>query len=194
MKLRLNPSVREINRYLTPVLDELLAKHKKVSNPDFEKEFKEVTGIGYRQARNYKHHPKPYSRVNDNALVIPFILLRRRGDNKRKVKLIFISIALLGITVLFGYKFYKTITAPTVNIITSNNQDKVNVDIGEVTRKKLSLKINLNNQDVNFNLGQKQTGILNNERYKCFKAGEVSHCQYSQSATNSILTIKYSVS
>ncbi len=84
MKFRLNPTVREINRYLSPLIDELTIKHVKVSNPEFEEELKKITGIGWKQAKNYRNHPKPGQRINDNALINEWIFNCRKNDKKRK--------------------------------------------------------------------------------------------------------------
>lgn len=79
-----NPTIKETSKYLQETVDELLKKHGSVSNPDFEKELIETTGIAYKQIKNYKNHPKPNQRIKDNAIVIKFVREKRK-QNRLKI-------------------------------------------------------------------------------------------------------------
>lgn len=79
-----NPTIKETSKYLQETVDQLLKKHGSVSNPDFEKELIETTGIAYKQIKNYKNHPKPNQRIKDNAIVIKFVREKRK-QNRLKI-------------------------------------------------------------------------------------------------------------
>lgn len=82
-----NPTIRETNKYLDKTVGELITKHGNVSNPDFEKDLIATTGIGWKQVKNYKNHPKPYQRLKDNSVVIKYVRGCRQKDTWRKVRL-----------------------------------------------------------------------------------------------------------
>lgn len=191
MKLRLNPTVREINRYLSPVIENLLEKHKKVSNPDFENELKQITGIGYRQARNYKHHPKPLSRVNDNALIIPFVLNCRKQDQNRKYKLILFIFLGLILSILGFYKSYNLIFNQTIKVISVDKDNATFVSAKNLKSENLTLALNLAEYQVDFKLGQNSESIPNRNDYKCFNVLNTKHCEYTKSFEDSIIYTKY---
>lgn len=83
---RINPTIREANKYLSGTVDALLKKHGGVSNEDFERDLVNATGIGWKQVKNYKNHPKPGERLKDNAVVLRFVLQARARDTGRKVR------------------------------------------------------------------------------------------------------------
>ena len=88
MKLfRFNPTIRETNQYLSKTVDDLLKKHGGVSDEDFERDLVATTGIGWKQVKNYKNHPKPGERLKDNSIVIKFVRERRKQNTGRKVRL-----------------------------------------------------------------------------------------------------------
>lgn len=88
MKLfRFNPTIREANKYLNETVAVLSTKYGGVSNEDFEKELVATTGIGWKQVKNYKNHPKPSERLKDNAIVLKYVLQARNKDTGRKVRL-----------------------------------------------------------------------------------------------------------
>ncbi|MGE4130241.1 MAG: hypothetical protein AB7F86_01315 [Bdellovibrionales bacterium] len=90
-------------------MDELQRKHGNVSNEDFERELTEIAGIGYKQVKNYKNHPKPGHRLKDNAVVIKFVRERQRLDTGRKVRRA-IVMGLFVIALVGGA--YRALTAP----------------------------------------------------------------------------------
>lgn len=96
----INPTIREANRYLSETVDDLSKKHGGVSNEDFERDLVAATGIGWKQVKNYKNHPKPRERLKDNAVVLRFVLQARARDTGRKVR----RIATMAVSVLaFAY-------------------------------------------------------------------------------------------
>lgn len=86
---QLNPTIREANKYLSETVEALTAKHGGVSSEDFEKELVSITGIGWKQVKNYKNHPKPSERLKDNALVLKFIRQKQSQDTGRKIRRFF---------------------------------------------------------------------------------------------------------
>ncbi len=106
MKLfQLNPTIREANKYLSETVEVLTAKHGGVSSEDFEKELVSITGIGWKQVKNYKNHPKPSERLKDNALVLKFIRQKQNQDTGRKIRLFFAYTIPL-IAVVFSIYWY----------------------------------------------------------------------------------------
>ncbi|MBK8201520.1 MAG: hypothetical protein IPK68_04080 [Bdellovibrionales bacterium] len=105
---RFNPTIRETNKYLSETTDELLKKHGNVSNEEFEKELVAITGIGWKQVKNYKNHPKPSERIKDNSLVIKFVAQCRKKDTGRKVRQIAIVIVASSALVFGAYKYVTT--------------------------------------------------------------------------------------
>lgn len=87
MSFKINPTIKEINKYLSQIIEELLEKHGKVSSPEFDKELQERTGIAWKQVKNYRNHPKPGQRIRDNAKVLNFVLDCRKKDKGRKAKI-----------------------------------------------------------------------------------------------------------
>lgn len=83
---RFNPTIKETNKYLSKTVDELTKKHGGVSNEDFERELVDLTGIGWKQVKNYKNNPKPSSRLKDNSIVIKYVLKCRQNDTLRKIR------------------------------------------------------------------------------------------------------------
>jgi hypothetical protein len=83
---RFNPTIRQANKYLTETVEVLSAKHGGVSKEEFEKELVATTGIGWKQVKNYKNHPKPSERLKDNAVVLKYVRQMRNKDTGRKVR------------------------------------------------------------------------------------------------------------
>jgi hypothetical protein len=99
-------SVRETNKYLDQVVEELKLKHEKVSHEDFDHDLEAITGIRWKQVKNYKNHPKPGQEIQDNSKVKTFIYEQRKKDKVHLAKrlglllggvaiLLFVSIRLL---------------------------------------------------------------------------------------------------
>ena len=93
-------TVREVNKYLSPLIKELKAKHIKVTNPDFETELIQISGIGWKQVKNYQNHPDPSKQVKDNSKVRKFVLNQRSTDTSFKIKKILLSLVLITILMI----------------------------------------------------------------------------------------------
>jgi hypothetical protein len=105
MKLfRFNPTIRETNKYLSKTVDELLKKHSGVSNEDFERDLVSITGIGWKQVKNYKSHPKPSERLKDNSVVIKYIRDCQKRDSARKARHVALAVGSLTVIGIFGYR------------------------------------------------------------------------------------------
>ena len=94
------PTVAEVNRYLRPVIQELRDKHTKVSHPEFDGELRSRTGIGWKQAKDYRNHPNPAATISDNAKVLPFVLEQRTADRfyvARRLALYLVGALLLAV-------------------------------------------------------------------------------------------------
>lgn len=94
------PTYRETAKYLDRVFEHLKAKHGSATSEEFEKELVAITGIGLRQIRTYKNNPKPWERLKDNSLVLPFVLEQRKKDKARTLRIW--TTNLLLIAALFG--------------------------------------------------------------------------------------------
>ena len=101
---RINPTIRETNRYLNKTVEALLKKHGNVSNEEFEKELVAVTGIGWKRVKDYKNHPKPGQRLKDNSLVVKYVRECRRRDKTRRF--IRIGVAVVGAFTLVTFSYY----------------------------------------------------------------------------------------
>ncbi len=87
MKLfRFNPTIKEANKYLSKTTDALSKKHGGVSNEEFETELIKITGIGWKQVKNYKNHPKPSERIKDNAVVLKYLREQQANDIFLKIR------------------------------------------------------------------------------------------------------------
>ncbi|GIL17266.1 MAG: hypothetical protein BroJett040_10170 [Oligoflexia bacterium] len=106
---RFNPTIREANKYLSKTVDDLLKKHGGVSNEDFERDLVAATGIGWKQVKNYKNHPKPGERLKDNSVVIKYIRECRAKDTTRKVRSYALAIGGIAVVCIFLYRY---VTAP----------------------------------------------------------------------------------
>lgn len=99
-----NPTIRETNKYLSKTVDDLQKKHGGVSNEEFERELTTITGIGWKQVKNYKNHPKPSERIKGNAVILKFVLQARARDTGRKVRRLasmLVAVASIGYAVLW---------------------------------------------------------------------------------------------
>jgi hypothetical protein len=73
-------TVREVNRFLKRVVEELRTKHGNVTSPEFERELEERTSIRYKQTKNYFNHPSPSQAIAANAKIKAIILAERRKN------------------------------------------------------------------------------------------------------------------
>lgn len=102
-----NPTIRQTNRYLRKVVDDLTSKHGGVSNEEFERELVATTGIGWKQAKSYLNNPKPSQRIKDNAIILKFVRARQGADTFRKYTRLSVAVA-IAVTATCGIYFYAT--------------------------------------------------------------------------------------
>ncbi|MBL7670757.1 MAG: hypothetical protein JNM39_09740 [Bdellovibrionaceae bacterium] len=180
MKLfRFNPTIRETNKYLSKTVDELLKKHGGVSNEDFERDIVATTGIGWKQVKNYKNHPKPNERLKDNSVVVKYIRECRAKDIFRRIR--FYALAFSGIAVV-GFIFYRYVTAlKTVEAFAVHEVAQPlppNYD-------KLETKVFLEVRDFVLRLGPIKHSKVPLEKFSCSKLPVVGLTNCTFSVTNS---------
>lgn len=101
-------TVREVNKYLSEVVDELTAKHGNVTSTEFEAELESRTGIGWKQVKNYRNHPSPDQILRPNSKIKAFIYQSRRKSFIRNLRSrrtwikVVAAMAILGATYYFG--------------------------------------------------------------------------------------------
>lgn len=164
MKLfRFNPTIREANKYLTDVTNALSAKHGGVSNEEFEKELVDTTGIGWKQVKNYKNHPKPSERLKDNSVVLKYITQMREKDTGRKVRRN--ATGVLVLAGIFGGLYWygtkpKTVEQFIIHEVPPNNQ-KTQIAITRIFLK-------LESKKWLFRLGPIETSKVPIDQFSCF--------------------------
>lgn len=135
-KIKMPVTVKEVSYHLTKEVDRLLVVHKKVSNPDFEAELLKNTGIGWKQVKNYKNHPKQFQIVNDNAKILEFVEGARSKDNYYQLKILGLcsSILMLILCLIWlGFKLLYNPTPATYLVVTNKLPAQ---EIGLKTSKK----------------------------------------------------------
>lgn len=179
MRLKINPSVRETNKYLKVVIDQLLEKHGKVSNPDFENELAEITGIGWKQVKNYKNHPRPSQRLKDNSKVLSFILQSRGNDKLRKVKLAFLTIGLIIGGTYVIYFILTPLLKPKYKVLTLDNSLNMSLPISKEVNYESSFIIPVENWVIA--LGHIKDSQINLDKFDCQKiSSTIRSCQYER--------------
>jgi hypothetical protein len=97
-------SVREANKYLDRVVEELKLKHEKVSHEDFDNDLESITGIRWKQVKNYKNHPKPGQEIQDNSKVKNFIYEQRKKDKVHLAKRLGLLLGGVAILLFLGIR------------------------------------------------------------------------------------------
>jgi hypothetical protein len=186
MKLfRFNPTIRETNKYLSKTVDELLKKHGGVSNEDFERDLVTATGIGWKQVKNYKNHPKPSERLKDNSIVVKYVRECRAKDSSRKFRsyaLAFSGIALIG---FFSYRYA---TAPkTVESFAVHEVTEPLPPSREMVETKAFLEIG----DWILRLGPVKHSKVPLEKFVCSKLPSVgqTNCSFSESRPSGLFQV-----
>lgn len=185
MKLfRFNPTIRETNQYLSKTIDDLLKKHGGVSNEDFERDLVAATGIGWKQVKNYKNHPRPGERLKDNSVVIKFIRERRKQDTGRKVWRSVVTFASFGVIGFFAYRYIttpKTIEAFAVHEVA---QLPPNYD-------KLETKVFLEVKNFVLRLGPIKHSKVPLDKFSCSKLPAVglTNCTFSETDADGLFQI-----
>lgn len=187
MKFRLNPTVREVNRYLSPLIEQLTEKHVKVSNPEFEDELKQLTGIGWKQAKNYKNHPKPGQRLNDNAQITEFVFQCRKTDKKRTAIIYLAGMAFAILAIFFCIELYSIMTKERILIFKQpvGNIQK-SVDPKNVT-PTFSLKIP--SHGLKLKLGSATNQNLDLSKISCnFSTKTLQACTHETTSEGAVLS------
>lgn len=170
MKFRLNPTVREINRYLSPLIEELTRKHVKVSNPEFEEELKALTGIGWKQVKNYKNHPKPGQRLNDNASINEFVYKARKKDKKRTITINTALILLVIVSLFVCTKIYQIITQERVVIL----KQPIGVNPAKIAIKDITptIVLSMPTQGLELKLGSLKNQDVDISTFSCVNTND----------------------
>lgn len=183
---RFNPTIREANKYLSEIVDALLKKHGGVSNEDFERNLVNTTGIGWKQVKNYKNHPKPSERLKDNAVVLKFVLAARAKDTSRKVRRISImSISIA--TAVYAVYWYATKPNKVEQFIVHE------VPPGVQKSKVAETKVHLTLPSKNwlFRLGPMEHSRVPIDRFTCFdiQGTRTRNCSFRDSNLQATLII-----
>ncbi len=122
--------VSEVNRYTKPVIEQLLAKYNKVTHPDFDRELREVTGIGWKQIKNYRNHPNPSTSISENSKIKNFILKKRKTDklykaNRLTINMVSLILFCLIITVLYKGISGQSAKEARLNILLQKNLEEL---------------------------------------------------------------------
>ena len=142
-------SVREANKYLDRAVEELKLKHEKVSHEEFDNDLDAMTGIRWKQVKNYKNHPKPGQEIQDNSKVKTFIYEQRKKDKTHLAKRL--GVLAIGLTVCVFVLCRLFMTNETVKII----QLKTGETKLKVTTTKLALTIPGLSQDIKLGMDKK---------------------------------------
>ena len=129
-------TIREANKYLDEVVEELKLKHEKVTHEDFDKDLEEITGIRWKQVKNYKNHPNPGQEIQDNSKVKTFILERRRHNKAHIFKR---SGVLLLTLVIIGLVLYRIFLPREIVKFVSIKEGTASIP--QVTEAKIKLGI-----------------------------------------------------
>ena len=142
-------SVREANKYLDRVVEELKLKHEKVSHEDFDNDLEAITGIRWKQVKNYKNHPKPDQEIQDNSKVKTFIYEQRKKDKTHLAKRVGVFAIGLSICVFILCRLF--MSNETVKIV----QMKTGETKLKFTTTKLALTIPGLSQDIKLGMDKK---------------------------------------
>jgi len=122
-------TVAEVQRYTKPIVSNLLEKYNKVTHPDFDEELRKITGIGWKQIKNYRNHPNPNSEVKSNSKVGKYILLQRRANKFYKLKRGLVNLTIVGLSLAVIFTFYRGLTRPysqkdDLNLVVKKNLEE----------------------------------------------------------------------
>lgn len=171
---QLNPTIKETNKYLDRVVEDLKKRHGGVSSEEFEKALVDTTGISWKQVKNYKNHPKPSERLKNNSLVIRYIREAQRKDKIRAFKLY--AYAVTAIALVFGGLIYY-LTSPS-KIDTFAVQKVIELLPKDYT--KLTAKIAIDLDELTLRLGPIAHSKFPIELFNCTKvpASSLQHCEF----------------
>jgi hypothetical protein len=138
-------SVREANKYLDRVVEELKLKHEKVSHEDFDNDLEAITGIRWKQVKNYKNHPKPGQEIQDNSKVKIFIYEQRKKNKAhlaKRLALLLGGVAILlfvGIRLLTPRESIRIVQIPSSETKPSMTKAKLTLTIDGLGELKLGM-------------------------------------------------------
>ena len=147
-------SVREANKYLDRVVEELKLKHEKVSHEDFDNDLEAITGIRWKQVKNYKNHPKPGQEIQDNSKVKNFIFEQRKKDKAHLVKRIGILACAFIILVFVASRIF--MPNESVRIV----QMKTGETKPQVTKTKIAISVPGISNEIKLGMDKKSLGDL----------------------------------
>ncbi len=179
MKLfRFNPTIKEANRYLSKIVDELSQKHGGVSNEDFEKELVESTGIGWKQVKNYKNHPKPSERLKDNSIILKFIRQKQIQDKSRRVHRFLVYTVPPLVAAVFFIRWYSSKPRQVEQFIV--HQVPPSVHTTEVKESHIFLK--LSSKGWLFRLGSLNQSSIPLDKFNCMDniGTGTKNCYYNE--------------
>lgn len=175
---RINPTIRQTNKYLSEVVEDLSVKHGGVSNEDFESELIAITGIGWKQVKNYKNHPKPGDRLKDNAVVLKFVLKKQKTEKWRNPSL-YGAIATLTLTLLTGIYLIATRPRPIEQFVV--HQVPPSSHRSDFKETKVYLK--LDSKSWTFRLGPFEHSSVPISKFQCTAQLELNgkQCSFQES-------------
>lgn len=177
-------TVKEVSYHLAKEVDRLLIIHKKVSNPDFEAELVKNTGIGWKQVKNYKNHPKQYQVVSDNAKILEFVEEARSRDKFYKLKACCLYLGLLILIMGAGWIGFKLLynPAPKTYIVVTNKLPAKALSIAEVKFAPTVFEIPETAQKIQ--LGKIEDSGINLNEFNCNEMESVGSQNCQKSFTN----------
>jgi hypothetical protein len=120
-------TIKEVNKYLDIVVEDLKKKHEKVTHEDFDNELESITGIRWKQVKNYKNHPNPGQEIQDNSKIKFFVFEQRKKDKFFKTKqLIILSSLCIGIAFIIYRLLRPTEVIKEVNFISNTESIIIN--------------------------------------------------------------------
>lgn len=177
---KINPTIRETNKYLNEIVRELLKKHGQVSSEEFEKELIAITGISYKQVKNYKNDPKPNRRLKDNAIVLKFVRERRKKDAKKRAAILSLKVVI--ILTLIGFAIHNWPTKEDSKVFIVDNSNSVvdqHINDSKLKTANFHIKMKLPQLDWMLRLGPIENSDFDLDKFECISAEEnLKSCAY----------------
>lgn len=160
-------TVKEANFHLDREVKRLLDIHVKVSNPDFEEALVKSTGIGWKQVKNYKNHPRPYQVIKDNAKVLEFVERSRNLDKYFKFKLMAFMAPIIAMVILSGYGFFIYVSnqVPKTYLVVTKKNEFAPIKFNR--NHIISTVLEIPNSNIKLQLGKIQNSKINLKEFNC---------------------------
>lgn len=185
-------TVKEANFYIDREVKRLLDIHVKVSNPEFEEELIKSSGIGWKQVKNYKNHPRPYQVINDNAKILEFVERSRNLDRWFKLKVLSLYSLILVIIAapIGGIWFYLANQVPKTYIVKTNITNSQNLKFPKQF-KFAPLLFKVPNSLIKLQLGPVQNSNINLSNFNCTELETIKskNCQISIDEKSTIVLL-----